>query len=66
MREVTKRHGDKAVRMFFARAMFDPEYAKTIGALTRQARKPTAELVRQLNAQVARMAVIASNRPDGD
>lgn len=66
VREVTKRHGDKAVRMFFARAMFDPEYAKTLGALTRQARKPTAELVRHLNAQVARMAVITSNRPDGD
>lgn len=66
MREMAKRHGDKAVRMYFTRAMFDPAYAQSLVKLTAQAKKPSAELVRQINAQVARTVMAVKTQSGGD
>jgi hypothetical protein len=66
IREMAKRHGDKAVRMYFARAMFDPAYAQSLVKLTAQAKKPSAELIRQINAQVARTVMAVKTQSGGD
>lgn len=66
MREIVKRHGDKAVRMYFARAMFDPEYARTLIMLTNQAKKPTGEVLKQINSQVARLVTVSAHQNKSD
>lgn len=66
MREAAKRHGDKAVRMYFAKAMFDPEYAQTLIRLTNQARKPSGEVLKQINAQVARLVTASAHQSRSD
>lgn len=52
-RETAKKQGDEALRGYFMRAMFDPEYAKT---LVQSTKGMTPQLEKKINAQVLELA----------